>query len=884
MFFGHAARMKRVLQLIGLSIACGVCAVAQTVTFTASQIHVGGKLLANGQLCIVPVDITNRPLTAAALGASESSAGALTFQSSCAAVTAGALASGFTVPDTALATPKNLCVRVTITDASQSGRQVYMAPCVQPASTGQASWCTTSSGATTCNFDLYAPTLAAVAPITSPSLSIGTVTTGGPGSDAAASVSGRAPNYTLNLTIPTGTPGPNCASTSPVGECDLEIVKASSVVSNVVNWALYGMCVSNKYAAMSDQAGNAIGPIEARMLGAGLGVSNDAPTLNAAFLCGKNLGRGVHLGNGTYVSKDAVLLIDSTPVWGDGALTVIAHQPTATSNPNQEIVLTGTGPSIRNLSITSTYAYGRSTVTGYNGAAVVVSAAKHVIIDSLSISGWSGTGCTPGGSTTNCGLMGIVIDNSQDVHISKNLVQNTLADGIYITNGSSNVFEYDNIVSSPGDDCHSVVSYAYQSAPVKNVNIHHNLCLNGPSRSWTVDGGNHITVDDNQSYGTQDAFVLISGGSAFNTYDASYVNEENNLGVGSPLRAAIFIGGQQVPSTGVNHIVDHVKVSHNTFSGALDTAFIGFGNPATGHFSASNVELSFNTISSETGTQNYNHGITINGAKDVTLRGNKIENVGGYGIYSMGVNGGHLIVQGNSFYNTSASQASMAVINVSSGGAWKDALFVENVETNGTNSPGMFLYLPSDLPVCGIYGNAGDVVNVAGSLAMGTNCGMEYLSTLYNPTLSNPTITDGMTVSAGDVHLSNTGSQRIYGSGNAAYVQLDSGNFTGSANATSTITSNAAGTANTAKTVFKNSSTQIGYFGAASDAVPYVFSAAYGMQPGQGAYVSELPTGLPGMMVWVKDSTVIANEGQACVGGGATKALAFYTGSTWKCF
>jgi len=657
-----------------------------------------------------------------------------------------------------------------------------------------------------------------------------------------------------------------------------------SVVSNVVNWALYGQCVSGKYSAFGDQIGNAIGPIEARMLGAGLGVSNDAPTLNAAFLCGKNLGRGVHLGNGTYVSKDAVLLIDSTPVWGDGALTVIAHQPTAASNPNQEIVLTGTGPSIRNLSITSTYAYGRSSVTGYNGAAVVVSAAKHVIVDSLSISGWSGTGCTPGGSTTNCGLMGIVVDNSQDVHISKNLVQNTLADGIYITNGSSNVFEYDNIVSSPGDDCHSVVSYAYQSAPVSYVNIHHNLCLNGPSRSWTVDGGNHITVDDNQSYGTQDAFVLISGGSAFNTYDASYVNEENNLGVGSPLRAAIFIGGQQVSSTGVNHIVDHVKVSHNTFSGALDTAFIGFGNPATGHFSASNVELSFNTISSEMGTQNYNHGITINGAKDVTLRGNKIENVGGYGIYSTGVNGGHLIVQGNSFYNTSASQASMAVINVSSGGAWKDALFVENVETNGTNSPGTFLYLPSDLPVCGIYGNAGDVMNIAGLLAMGTDCGMEYLSTLYNPTLSNPTITDGMTVSAGDVHLSNTGLQRIYGSGNAAYVQLESGNFIGSANATSTIVSNAAGTANTAKTVFKNSSTQIGYFGAASDTVPYVFSATYGMQPGQGVYVSALPTGLPGMMVWVKDSTAIATEGQTCVGGSGTVALAFYNGTTWRCF
>lgn len=40
-----------------------------------------------------------------------------------------------------------------------------------------------------------------------PTLTIGTVTTGEPGTDAAASITGTAPNFILNLTIPRGATG-----------------------------------------------------------------------------------------------------------------------------------------------------------------------------------------------------------------------------------------------------------------------------------------------------------------------------------------------------------------------------------------------------------------------------------------------------------------------------------------------------------------------------------------------------------------------------------------------------------------------------------------------------------------------------------------------------
>ena len=41
-----------------------------------------------------------------------------------------------------------------------------------------------------------------------PTLTIGTVTTGDPGTEAAATITGTAPNFILNLTIPQGPTGP----------------------------------------------------------------------------------------------------------------------------------------------------------------------------------------------------------------------------------------------------------------------------------------------------------------------------------------------------------------------------------------------------------------------------------------------------------------------------------------------------------------------------------------------------------------------------------------------------------------------------------------------------------------------------------------------------
>lgn len=52
------------------------------------------------------------------------------------------------------------------------------------------------------------PTGPAGADAETPTLTIGTVTTGDPGTEASATITGTSPNFILNLTIPQGPTGP----------------------------------------------------------------------------------------------------------------------------------------------------------------------------------------------------------------------------------------------------------------------------------------------------------------------------------------------------------------------------------------------------------------------------------------------------------------------------------------------------------------------------------------------------------------------------------------------------------------------------------------------------------------------------------------------------
>lgn len=224
--------MKRLLHIALLLLTAATvptCASAQWITVTANNIQSGsGAKLANGQLCVQPVDNNNRPLISRAGG----SGGAIVTSQSCGTVTAGVLQSGFQMPDTSLTFPTNTCFRVTIKDLSQNGIAVYTSSCVQPSSaSAQSYWCSTSSGTTTCNFDLYNPsvatqTVAAYGPQgPAGTVGIGTITPLSSGSTPTVTNSGTSSAAILNFGLPvaatgatgaTGTTGP-AGPTGPTG-------------------------------------------------------------------------------------------------------------------------------------------------------------------------------------------------------------------------------------------------------------------------------------------------------------------------------------------------------------------------------------------------------------------------------------------------------------------------------------------------------------------------------------------------------------------------------------------------------------------------------------------------------------------------------------------
>jgi hypothetical protein len=62
------------------------------------------------------------------------------------------------------------------------------------------------------------------------------------------------------------------------------------------------------------------------------------------------------------------------------------------------------------------------------------------------------------------------------------------------------------------------------------------------------------------------------------------------------------------------------------------------------------------------------------------------------------------------------------------------------------------------------------------------------------------------------------------------------------------------------------------------------FGDALALDPITVAALPAAAAGNKGWMRTVSDSTAVASEGQTCVGGGTATALAFSTGSVWKCF
>ncbi len=107
--------MKNLIRLAAVAAFVAVCAFAQNTTaVSASNItDAAGTKLAAGQICFLGTDQNNQPINFQVGGG-----GQVLKRPVCAAVTSGAVAGGFSVPNPANTSPAGVLYRVTVTDSS----------------------------------------------------------------------------------------------------------------------------------------------------------------------------------------------------------------------------------------------------------------------------------------------------------------------------------------------------------------------------------------------------------------------------------------------------------------------------------------------------------------------------------------------------------------------------------------------------------------------------------------------------------------------------------------------------------------------------------------------------------------------------------------------
>ena len=155
-------KLRTLLFSLLTAFAVPVFAQLDTVNLTANHLaNVGGQLV-SGALCLTPTNGNGTPLTFTFGGGGQGTQNAV-----CYPVTSGVLAAQ-PVVDTAQSNPLNIClsaqlINSNIYPATNPARVVASWPCLQPASSGQSSWCSTVSGVTTCDLDNYSPTVPALA-------------------------------------------------------------------------------------------------------------------------------------------------------------------------------------------------------------------------------------------------------------------------------------------------------------------------------------------------------------------------------------------------------------------------------------------------------------------------------------------------------------------------------------------------------------------------------------------------------------------------------------------------------------------------------------------------------------------------------------------------
>ncbi|MFC3799479.1 right-handed parallel beta-helix repeat-containing protein [Cohnella sp. GCM10012308] len=113
--------------------------------------------------------------------------------------------------------------------------------------------------------------------------------------------------------------------------------------------------------------------------------------------------------------------------------------------------------------------------------------------------------------------------------ITNSTVDSTGADGIHITDGSSDILIEKNTVKATGDDTIAVVSYAQDGPAVHDVTIRGNdVGYLSKARGIAVVGGTDVLIEGNSVKDTQMAGIYIAVEANYNTVNVDRIAVKNN--------------------------------------------------------------------------------------------------------------------------------------------------------------------------------------------------------------------------------------------------------------------------------------------------------------------------------------------------------------------
>ncbi|CAI6077452.1 right-handed parallel beta-helix repeat-containing protein [Cohnella sp. JJ-181] len=220
---------------------------------------------------------------------------------------------------------------------------------------------------------------------------------------------------------------------------------------------------------------------------------------------------------------------------------------TSTDPLNGSIDIKGNGVTLSGIK----HAYA-TTVPRGNGAneknSITVRSATNFVIDRVYVY-----------KSSTAGIL--VTYDAKGGRITNNVVDSTGADGIHITNGSSDITIEGNLVKGVGDDTIAVVSYGQDRPAVNHVTIRNNDVGYGSlARGISVVGGTDVLIEANSVKETMMAGIYIACEGSYNTANVSNVT----------------VKGNTIDHTGIQEPQNHPNVLVYASTGMIDNvAFTG---------------------------------------------------------------------------------------------------------------------------------------------------------------------------------------------------------------------------------------------------------------------------------------------------------------------